>query len=154
TLLGDWTDAVYLSTDNRWDINDVLLGTMPHTGGLGWGQPYTGSLTTPVPGSLPGNYFVLVRAEVANQERETNEANNLIASAAIPLQVRPLTTNGAAVSGTFTNADRADYYAVHLDGGESLALNLAGHATTGSNELYASLGSIPTRTSYDFRAVK
>jgi hypothetical protein len=32
-----------------------------------------------VPGKLPGNYSILIRADVANQERETNEANNQIA---------------------------------------------------------------------------
>ncbi|NJO98794.1 MAG: hypothetical protein HC764_24645 [Pleurocapsa sp. CRU_1_2] len=25
TLSGNWEDAVYLSEDNRWDINDLLI---------------------------------------------------------------------------------------------------------------------------------
>ena len=36
-LVGDWTDGVYLSTDGIWDINDPLLGTVAHTGGLAAG---------------------------------------------------------------------------------------------------------------------
>ena len=44
SLVGDWTDAVYLSTDGLWDINDVLLGTVAHTGGLAKEEVYSGSL--------------------------------------------------------------------------------------------------------------
>src|SRR5262249_52341156 len=44
-LLGDWSDTVYLSTDGQWDINDTLLATVPHTGGLAQNQAYTGSAT-------------------------------------------------------------------------------------------------------------
>ena len=153
-LLGDWTDAVYFSADGQWDINDIRLALVPHTGGLAQNQPYSGSATVVIPGTLPGNYQILVRADVANQERETDEANNLIASGSTPLVVHPLGTDGVAISGTLTNFDPADYYAVHVDGGDSLGLNLTGHATTGANQLYVSLGSIPSRTSYDFSAVK
>ncbi len=153
-LLGDWIDAVYLSTDGQWDINATLLATVPHTGGLAQNQRYSASATVVIPGVLPGNYQILVRADVANQERESNEANNLIASGPLSLVVNPLGTDGGAVSGTLTNFDPADYYAVNVGGGESLGLNLTGHATTGANELYVSLGSIPTQTSYDFSAVK
>ena len=55
-LLGDWIDAVYLSKDDQWDINDIRLATVPHTGGLAENQTYSGSTTVPVPGVLPGNY--------------------------------------------------------------------------------------------------
>jgi RHS repeat-associated protein len=153
-LLGDWIDGVYLSTDGTWDINDIRLALVPHTGGLAENQPYSGSATLVIPGVLPGNYQILVRADVANQERETNEADNLISSGPIPLVVHMLDTSGGPASGILTNADPSDYYAVHVNGGDGLALNLTGNATTGANELYASLGVIPTRIEHDFGAVK
>ena len=60
-----------LPLDRRpWDINDTLLATVPHTGGLAQNQTYTGSATVVIPGVLPGNYHILVRADVANQEKE------------------------------------------------------------------------------------
>src|SRR5262249_2407341 len=68
-FLGAWVDAAYLSTDSQWDINDTLLATVPHTGGLAQNQTYTGSATVLLPGVLPGNYHILVRADVANQEK-------------------------------------------------------------------------------------
>jgi hypothetical protein len=61
-LIGDWTDGVYLSQDDKWDINDILLGTVHHSGGLSQNQIYSGSLTADVPGVLPGSYQILVRA--------------------------------------------------------------------------------------------
>src|SRR4051794_15311219 len=85
-----WTDGVYLSTDGTWDIRDPLLGTVPHTGGLAQGEVYTGSLNAVIPGVLPGNYRILVRSDVTNQERETDEANNLVVSPALSLTVHAL----------------------------------------------------------------
>ena len=76
TLVGDWIDAVYLSTGPQWSINDVRLTTVAHSGGLAAGQTYSGSATIYVPGKLPGTYRIIVRSDVANQKRETNEANN------------------------------------------------------------------------------
>ncbi len=152
-LMGNWTDAVYFSTDDKWDISDTLLATVPHTGGLAQNQPYSGSASVVIPGRLPGNYYILVRADVANQERETNEADNVIASASLPLGVHELPTTGVPASGTLTPTDRADYYAVHVTGGQSVGIVLDGHATTGTNLLYVSFESIPSRQAYDYGAL-
>jgi hypothetical protein len=153
-LVGDWTDGVYLSSDGLWDINDVLLGTVAHTGGLAQDEVYSGSLNAVVPGELPGNYHILVRSDVTNQERETNEANNLVASPALALSVHNLGSDGSEFSGTLSSADPADYYAIHVNGGANLGLVLDGLAASGVNELYASFEAIPTRLDYDFRSVK
>ena len=153
-LVGDWTDGVYLSTDGLWDINDPLLGTVAHTGGLAQGEVYTGSLNAVIPGTLPGNYHILVRSDVTNQERETDEANNLVVSPPLTVSVHALVSNGSASSGSLTSADPADYYAIHVNGGDNLGLVLDGLAASGVNELYASFEAIPTRLSYDFRSVK
>ncbi len=151
-LLGDWLDAVYLSADDRWDINDSLLTTAPHTGGLAPGQGYSPSVQVVIPGKLPGNYHILVRADIANQERETNEADNLVASAALPLDVRPLPANGGPVMSLLSAADRADYYAITVSPGDSLRLSLDSHAAAGVNELYVAFNAIPTRQTFDHRA--
>ncbi len=150
-LVGDWLDAVYLSADDRWDFSDVLLGTVRHTGGLAAGQPYTGSGTFNIPGRLPGHYRILVWSDLANQERETNEANNQIVSAALPLTVRPLTAGPPAV-GTLTTGDRADYYAITLASRESLKLRLHTSTTGAVAELAVSYAGIPTRTVFDHRS--
>src|SRR5262249_28189954 len=154
-LLGNWIDAVYLSADGQWDINDILLATISHTGGLAQNEAYTGSATVNVPGILPGNYHILVRADVANQEKEGaghTIADNVIASDSLSIDVRALTIDGTPVSGTLTLADSSDYYAVQVPAGDSLRLSLDSISSTARTELYASLGTVPTRMWYDQKA--
>ena len=152
--MGDWTDAVYLSTDGIWDINDPLLGTVDHTGGLAQGEVYAGSLNTVIPGTPPGDYHILVRSDVTNQEGETDEANNVVASPPLTLSFHTLVANGPASSGTLSPSDNVDLYALHVNGGDNVGLGLDGLTTSAVNELYASFEAIPTRLSYDFRSVK
>src|SRR6185503_19060533 len=52
-LLGEWFDGIYLSADPQWDIHDVRVGTVRHTGGLSAGETYSSSATIIVPGTLP-----------------------------------------------------------------------------------------------------
>jgi len=152
-LVGNWLDAVYLSTDDRWDIGDLKLAEVPHTGGLAQNTTYTASGNVLIPGKLPGNYRILVRADIANQERETNEADNLVASGVLPLSVQTLTPEVASTD-TLTPADRADFYTIQVAPAEILALALDGLASSGINELYVRRDAIPTRQDNDFRAVK
>lgn len=151
-LLGTWIDAVYLSIDDQWDISDRLLTTISHTGGLADGQAYQGSATVIVPGVLAGSYHILVRADVANQEKETQEGNNLISSPVVPLSLHTLPTDGSAVNGTLSTSDRSDYYKFELGTGDSVQLALL--SPPGSQlELYVSYAALPTRTAFDQRSV-
>ncbi|MHC4404022.1 MAG: RHS repeat-associated core domain-containing protein [Planctomycetota bacterium] len=149
-LLGDWTDAVFLSVDDQWDIGDKLLATVPHSGGLAEGETYHQSVEVLVPGRLPRDYYIIVRADLYNQEDEgIAEGNNVVAAGPIPIDVRQLPTDGTPVSGLLSATDRSDYRAIHVDAGESLIVTLDGHAATGANELYVGFETIPTRLSYD-----
>lgn len=152
-LFGSWIDGVYLSADDRWDIGDERLALVTHTGGLAQNAEYSSSAEVLIPGRLPGNYHVIVRADVANQEREAGdgEADNLV-ELPIPLRVRTLDT-AVASTGTLTPADRAEYFAIHVPDGETLGLVLDGQAATGSNELYVGFESIPTRSTYSSAAL-
>ncbi len=151
-LLGEWTDAVYLSADEQWDINDVRLTTVPHTGGLAQDADYHQSVTTELPGKLPGDYYILVRADVYNEEKEgVDESDNVTAFGPLPLAVRPLATDGVPAGGTLRREDRADYYAVEVETGDSVVITLDGHASGGANELYVSFEAVPTRLHYDHK---
>ncbi len=151
-LLGDWLDAVYLSRDAAWDISDIRLATVPHTGGLAENETYTASATVYVPGVLPGDFHLLIRADIANQEKEAaDESNNLVAFGPLPLAIRALTPNGAALSGVLTPDNRAHYYVITLAPGESMKLSLAGQTTGTSSELFVNWASIPSRTESEYR---
>ena len=145
-LLGDWIDAVYLSPDPFWNITDILLGTVQHTGGLASNEVYSASLNFSVPGLLPGNYYLIVRADVGNQARETVETNNIIAFGPIPISFRQLSV-GDSLGGTLTLDNRYQYFAINIPTGESLRLALNGGA--GVNHLFVSYAAIPTRLNAD-----
>lgn len=130
----------------------IRLATVPHTGGLATNETYTGSATISVPGLLPGDYYLLVRADIANAERETGETNNLIAYGPLPLTVPGLTANSGPITGALTPANRAHYFTITLASGESLRLTLRGLGASGVNELYVSQGSIRTRQQSDARS--
>lgn len=158
-LVGDWADAVYLSVDAQWDVNDVLVATVPHTGGLAEDELYSQSVTVPLPGVLPRSYHVIVRADVFNEQHEAQqEGNNISVAGPLPVGVRrfpDLGIDGTAevsLSGELKRADQADFYAIRVAPGDSVKLALDATVAGAVTELYVSLESVPTRLNYDFRA--
>ena len=110
-----WTDTIYLSTDNVWDQNDLAIDNRAGpSAGLDKATTYTATRTVGVPSTQPsGAYFILVKTDANGNALETNETNNVRASAsAVTLLGRPdltptaLTVPGAPVSpnqnGTYT----------------------------------------------------
>ena len=75
-----WTDAVYLSTNNVWDINAVEVTSQNHSL-LAGNSGYSASWTGPLPALTPGSYHAIVRTDVRNTVQETNLANNTAVSA-------------------------------------------------------------------------
>ena len=60
TARGSWTDSVYLSDDDTWDVTDRLLGRKEHIGDLANGDSYTSSLSADIPPLKPGQYRIIV----------------------------------------------------------------------------------------------
>lgn len=90
-----WSDGVYLSSDGALSVGDRLIATIPAAGPLPLNADGTytqnASITLPLDALVSaGNYFLLVKADVNNDHRETNENNNVGASAAINLTIPPL----------------------------------------------------------------
>ena len=54
TAYGRWTDAIYLSSDNEWDLSDQLLGRVDHVGDLIGNGSYSGSLSVNLPAVKDG----------------------------------------------------------------------------------------------------
>jgi subtilase family serine protease len=89
-----WSDRIYLSTNTTLDFGDVLLATVASPQvplGAGQEYPQTIAVTLPLNVSLDsGEYFILVVTDALNQQPESNEGNNLLASAALPIALPPL----------------------------------------------------------------
>jgi Ca2+-binding RTX toxin-like protein len=148
SAVGSWNDALYLSTDTVWDINDVSIGQAFHTGDIASGESYTGSLNAILPGVSAGNYHVVVRSDIRNQVVEVNDANNANASTnTIALGVEALTL-GTPDSDVLQQG-QSIYYRFDAVAGQAVRLRLDSSQNQSSNELYVRFGNVPTRGQFD-----
>ena len=147
--IGRWTDAVYLSKDQTWDIGDTLIGRVDHYGPLMSGASYSGSLITEVPAIAPGNYYLIVRTDVKNRVPESDETNNIGASVSpFPVDITELTL-GVALASTLPQ-DKQRYYKANAPANETLLWTLDSQAPDSANELYVRYGDVASRGAYDF----
>jgi hypothetical protein len=82
--LTPWDDLVYLSVDNLWDVNDLVLAGVTYNPccWLDPGASYTTTRTVTVPSTqAPGAYYILVKTDANNTVLETSETNNVKAAA-------------------------------------------------------------------------
>jgi RHS repeat-associated protein len=145
---GNWSDSVYISKDNQWDINDAFLGQVQNSDELASGNSYTQTLTAPLPGLVPGDYQVIIRSDIRNQIPESNETNNLKATLdQVNVDLERLTL-GIPSTGTL-GQNQGVYYRLDVGAGETLRLKLDSASTTAVNELYIRYGETPTRSLFD-----
>ncbi len=148
--IGSWYDALYLSTDDQWDVGDLFFERAQHSGGLDSGETYEQTVTAALPGLLPGTYHVILRTDIRNQLPESDETNNLAASVDQFSASAPTLTLGQAVAGTLPQG-RAVFYAVDVAAGQTLRIFLDGASDLSASELYVRLGDMPSRGTFDYR---
>ena len=123
------------------------IARVHHQGDVSHGLSYVETVTAPIPGILPGQYYVLVRTDILDDIREVDEDNNSRVSATkVRVEGRQLTL-GTAVSGQLAVGQSA-YYQIEADQGDELSLALQGPAAGGS-EIYVAYEVLPTRSHFD-----
>lgn len=128
----------------------MILATIPHSGGLAVNEVYSASTRLFVPGTLPGDYHLLIRADVYGQEKEgANRANNVI-SLPIPVSVPELTL-GVPCADQFLGKGHTRYYRVTVPDAADLKATLDLASDGGATELYISYTNIPTRSAFDVK---
>ena len=146
---GTWYDSVYLSADAEWDINDPLVALVEVTGPVAPGAQYQQVVSAPLPGVIPGDYYVIVRSDIRNLVRESDEHNNMRVSAdtisvnAAQLQL-DVSANGTLAEG------QSVYYYVDVPVGETLYVTLDSQSVDASTELYLRYGQMASRSQHDF----
>ena len=156
---GQWWDYVYLSADDKWDINDTVIGRRiydSNTRGTlaGNGGTYTGTLTVPTPGMLPGDYRVIVRSNLLRSIPESNRSDNSQVSTAAARFDLPILQDAVSSSRPVNYRD-ALYYQINVPEtarGGSVILRFGTNNTSVPNELYAKKDTLPTRAVYDQRS--
>ena len=151
TALGSWSDALYLSSDNQWDINDTLIGLSQHSGDVAVGDEYNGSLNAILPAVVPGDYHVLLHSDIRNQVPETDEENNKVASIGkVTIDFESLNVGGT-VTGSLAQGQEV-YYKIDAQAGQAIRLQLDSANNNAVNELYIRYGDMPTRGQFDYTA--
>jgi subtilase family serine protease len=155
---GYWTDAVYLSADSTWDVNDVQLGEVTVNGlSLARSESYqrtlslsTESLQTllnaPVPGVEPGSYRVIVRTDIRNQIFESDEANNALASPG-PVQAECEALTPGSPHAFELGVGTSAYFCTQVEPGNDVRVRVTGAPGT-PIEVYTSNAGIPSRLNY------
>ena len=145
---GLWTDTVYLSTDQTWDIGDVLVGRYAAGVNVAPGQTYNGTLSTALPAVNLGNYYVIIRTDIRNRVIETNENNNTGASGGTTTVDVPILQLGVPQSTTLVTGQER-FYKFNAPADETVRVSLDGQDGS-SNELYTRFGQMASRNAYDF----
>ena len=158
---GTWTDAVYLSEDAVWDIDDPLIGRagyttrrvdddgVPYDEVLKLDDSYTLTVNALLPPAKPGQYRIIVRPDIFNQVYEAeNEANNRTASGdTISVTVDQLHV-GVPLDTTLSTGLQ-QLYQVTVGQGETLRVTVTSDADDAVNELFLRFDDVPTSTVYD-----
>ncbi|MHC4994060.1 MAG: putative Ig domain-containing protein, partial [Planctomycetota bacterium] len=150
--LGRWSDALYLSTDSEWDINDPLIGRLEFTapqGGLPPGERYTQTLEADLPPAKPGTYRVIVRPDIFNEVYEQlNEANNRTASpTTFDLTVERLQLGVPFDTTLDTGQERL--FEVEVGLGQTLVVSIGSGVASAANEIFARFDYVPTGVEFD-----
>jgi subtilase family serine protease len=81
TVEPSWTDAVYLSSVPAFGPQATYLGQFGNVSALAPGESYANTATFTIPrGTMPGRYYIFVRADYGEQVLESNEMDNRICS--------------------------------------------------------------------------
>ncbi len=146
---GVWSDTVFLSDDATWSIDDRPLGRVQFSGSLGTGDTYTSTLTADMPPVIPGQYRVIVRADVFNQLFEdTDDANNITASPnTLDADVQEVLLS--ELFDTTLSMGQQRLLKVNVPVDQTLRVTLRTDSDEAANELFLRHEAAPTGTVFD-----
>jgi parallel beta-helix repeat protein len=151
--IGTMKEAIYLSTDTIWDINDALLGVQTNYINLAPQAQQSQSITADLTGVTLADYYAIVRTDILNNIYESNDTNNTsYSTSTINVNVQELPLHILTLDTLEDNKELC--YRIHIPDtleGETILITLKGDSITGANELYLRHGDIPSRAVYDFK---
>jgi len=152
TAQGSWNDTLYLSLDDKWDIDDVLLGRIDVSETVVPGAKYSKSLTAPVPAVQPGEYHLLVRTNARNTLRESDRSNNdLAVLPKVTVTIEKLEL-GKPKQITLQQGRDRYYQTLDVPSGETLrySIDVNDPQSEASTELFVRANEIVRRSQFDF----
>ena len=158
TAEGAWTDALYLSADSEWGLNDILLGKVTRSGALVVGESYTSQLLATLPPAKAGAYRIIVRTDIFNEVFEgeaaaAGERNNTTASASALTLTVPALQLGVPLQTTLSPGQQR-LFKVTVGANETLSIALDAVDNLSTNELFVRYGDVASGFAYDFGALQ
>jgi hypothetical protein len=162
-------EGIYVSSDNTWDINDVMVSYIDHVinipaygtdsgkASINSARSYRmderGEIAEDLPGVPPGEYYILVRTDLLNNIPESIEDNNTTPSITPTTVEIPEIFNDTAQNFSLPGGAYR-YYSYHSQTGETVRFSLSGLSGNASNELFCSYSEVPTRGSHEYTSTQ
>ncbi len=159
-------DAVFVSADSVWELSDPALGIKETYIDLAPGAAKQfsakvslaatylldaeGEITEKLPGVTPGDYHIIVRTDIRNNIRESNESNNASRSTNLMAVDIPSLTLGVPYNTTL-GPNQSRFFKVEVDSGLDLSVELNSDQSEADNEMYVSFNRVPTPADHDQR---
>ena len=149
TANGTLNDVIYLSKNNTWDKDDMMVGVVSGKININPGEKVTRSVTGRITNVPEGNYYVIVKTNSTKTIAESKEDNNtIVAASSSKLSFTTISLGGSA------NVNTSGYYKLEIPSGYDgktigFYLNHPESATAG---LYASYETVPSTAKYDVSA--
>jgi subtilase family serine protease len=145
-------EGIYLSEDTVKDNRDLLLTSVSGRISIVPGQESQQQVTTTLTSLAARKYYVLVYTDLQNNIFESNDSNNIAASArTLKVDVKSLAIN--STTDTVLQHQSPIYYKVQVPDSlakETLLFKLKSSVATGVNEIYLKYGGFPTRAVHDY----
>lgn len=151
TAAGSLHDVIYLSKDNKWDLDDEMVGVVSGKATITPGNTITRSVYGRITNVPEGDYYVIVKTNSTRTIVEkTDDNNTAVMSTPSKLAYNTITL------GTSTSVNTSGYYKLEVPSGfegKTIGFNLI-HPEEAAVGLYASYETVPSTAKYDFAASK
>jgi len=145
-------DAIYISSDSIWDVNDILFGTSQHYISLAKNAETQKSINAALRGVTLGHFKIIVRTDILDYINESNDNNNeKVSTDSMKVNVQNLPWYTLTFDTLYDNSEV--YFKLESHDTlktETLLLTLKGDSVNGDNELYLKYLGVPTRNTYDY----
>ena len=150
---GSWRDALYLSADDRLDIEDAPLGNFESAPGAALlaGEGASFEASPPIPPLEPGQYHVLVLADIFNHILEDGASNLGVSAGTVRVTMPALVLDGPEAAGTLAPGD-VRCFALAAPAGSTVRIDLDHADPDASTELLVDHESVPTRGRFELRS--
>ncbi len=150
---GVMREIAYLSDDTDLDANDQVFGLSDASLYIPPGNSVARSLTASVSGVADGNYYALVQTDALDNITESNDTNNIGASADLMnVSIEELYLDSLTMDSIYNGHE--NYFKLFIpysDQGQTLRISLDGDSLGLYTEMYLKYGTAPTEADYDAR---